>query len=241
MRPKEKLNQESPRIGPFSFITGARFIIFLAIALILAVGFGLHHLLFQLIHKSDSGILLHDSGTPSMATAALLMALTFGLPLALNAFLTPPTSTFRKKNPGTYWRQQIVMASLVGLFLALYAWCLRPHILVYPDRLEKTSFTSNKTLDFASIKQVIIISSLNKGSRFYRLKFMQQDNKNIYVSLSPSSIATVLVHLPKDIACQTANTPENRSLVKPLREAFTKAQEVKGRQIPAACLAAISL
>lgn len=152
--------------------------------------------------------LLPDPDIAMIAVLALYLVITFGTALALNSI----PSAFRRKKPGQYLRQQIAIACPVVLCLALYVWSLKPHFLVYPDRLEISSFTSDKTLDFSSIQQVTIISRQRKGMRFYSLKFTSHNNENTYVSMPPSSLTTVLAHLPVDIDCQTGkplNTEES--------------------------------
>lgn len=209
-------------------INSARFIIGLAAAAVCFCGYLLHRLLLWLVFGSGPGIVIVEPVFAFLAMAALTAALMFVLLKVLS----------RPSDVRMIWG---FFGGLTVVCIALYVWTLKPYYRVHADRLEITSWMSERTLYFDSINTVVIDSGVQRR-RYYALSLVLNSGEKTYSLMKPAHLTLVLAHMPKDINCRTNKTPEDRrTVLRELSRAFTAAVDEKGLVLPSQCLAALRL
>lgn len=228
------LREKLRRAGTFRLVTAFPFVVLLSGAVLFIGGYGLHWLLSPLLHANGPGIFTENPIASALATCALASALGLGGCLALVIFLDASPTTRGAR---------LFLGSLLFLCVLLYAWSLRPHYRVHPDRLEIVSWRSSWSMPFAGVDDALITSSLSKyNRRSYHLRLMSGGRQIESLSITPPGLTAVLAQLPKDINCRTDREPENRpDLQRELGQAFAEGANERGLQLPPACLAALSL
>ncbi|CAM4038976.1 hypothetical protein [Bordetella tumulicola] len=227
---REKLRQA----GTFRLVNAVPFVVLFSGAALLVGGYGFHRLLLWLIRTGSSGVVVENSVASGVAMCTLLSVVGLGGCLALIVLLdSSPTARGAR----------IFLGSLIFFCVVIYAWSLRPHYRVHPDRLDVVSWLSSRSLHFASIDGALVTSGLSKyNTRSYVLRLTSEGREIESLSITPSELTIVLAQLPQDIDCQIDRKSENRGdIQRELGQAFAEGKDAKDLRLPPACHAALSL